>query len=45
LDTLVADPRVVALTVTEHNPLHGADDGSDTVRLAEAVAAAVSRWS
>jgi arginase len=42
LETLLADPRVVALTVTEHNPLHGAQDGSTTVALAEALAAVVS---
>ena len=39
LDVLLADPRVVALTVTEHNPLHGAADGSTTAALAEALAA------
>lgn len=37
---LLADPRVRILTVTEHNPLHGTPDGSDTRRLAEALAAA-----
>jgi arginase len=35
-----ADPRVAALTVTEHNPLHGADDGSTTAALAEALVGA-----
>jgi arginase len=42
LATLLADPRVAALTVTEHNPLHGAPDGSTTLALAEALAAVVS---
>jgi arginase len=42
LAVLLADPRVVALTVTEHNPLHGAEDGSTTAALAEALAAVVS---
>jgi arginase len=37
---LLADPRVRIVTVTEHNPLHGAPDGSATRRLAEALAAA-----
>jgi arginase len=39
LEVLLADPRVAALTVTEHNPLHGAQDGSATAALAEALAA------
>jgi arginase len=38
LAELLADPRVQIVTVTEHNPLHGAPDGSDTRRLAEALA-------
>ena len=38
LEVLLADPRVAALTVTEHNPLHGAEDGSTTAALAEALA-------
>jgi arginase len=42
LETLLADPRVAALTVTEHNPLHGAPDGSTTAALANALAAVVS---
>jgi arginase len=42
LETLLADPRVAALTVTEHNPLHGAADGSTTETLAAALAAVVS---
>ena len=37
---LLKDPRVQIVTVTEHNPLHGASDGSDTQRLADALAAA-----
>jgi arginase len=41
LEVLLADPRVVALTVTEHNPLHGAEDGSTTAALAGALAAVV----
>lgn len=40
LRELLADPRVQIVTLTEHNPLHGAPDGSDTRRLAEALAAA-----
>jgi hypothetical protein len=28
------------VTITEHNPLHGAADGSDTRRLANALAGA-----
>jgi arginase len=39
LEVLLADPRVVALTVTQHNPLHGPEDGSATAALAEALAA------
>ena len=39
LEVLLADPRVVALTVTEHTPVHGAADGSTTAALAEALAA------
>jgi len=42
LETLVADPRFAGLTVTEHNPLHGAEDGSTTAALAGALAAALS---
>ena len=40
LGELLIDPRVRIVTVTEHNPLHGASDGSDTRRLADALAAA-----
>ena len=39
LEVLLADRRVAALTVTQHNPLHGAQDGSTTAALAEALAA------
>ena len=35
LAVLCADPRLAALTVTEHNPLHGAEDGSTTAALAD----------
>ena len=42
LAVLAADPRVAALTVTEHNPAHGAVDGSTTAALAEALAGAVT---
>jgi arginase len=35
LEVLCADPRLAALTVTEHNPLHGAEDGSTTAVLAD----------
>lgn len=41
LEVLLTDPRVAALTVTEHNPLHGAEDGSTSAALAEALAAIV----
>jgi arginase len=42
LEVLLADPRVAALTVTEHNPLHGPEDGSATAALAEVLAAVTS---
>ena len=42
LNALLADPRVATLTVTEHNPFHGAADGSTTAALADALAAALS---
>jgi arginase family enzyme len=35
LSELLADARVRALTVTEFNPHHGAEDGSATQRLVE----------
>jgi arginase len=40
LATLLADPRAMALTITELNPHHGAEDGSTLRRLVGAVAAA-----
>jgi arginase len=40
LDRLLGDPRIRVVTMTEHNPAHGAPDGSDTRRLADALAAA-----
>jgi arginase len=42
LAVLAADPRVAAVTVTEHNPAHGAADGSATAALAEALTGALS---
>ena len=42
LATLCADPRVAALTVTEFNPHHGAEDGADTRRLIEVIAGALT---
>jgi arginase len=42
LAALAADDRLVALTVTEHNPAHGAEDGSTSAALATALAAAVA---
>jgi arginase len=38
LEVLLAEPRVVALTVTQHNPLHGPEDGSASRALADALA-------
>ena len=40
LGELLKEPRVRIVTITEHNPLHGASDGSDTQRLADALATA-----
>jgi arginase len=40
LAVLLADERTTALTITELNPHHGAEDGSTVRRLVEAVAAA-----
>jgi arginase len=40
LGELLTNPRVRIVTVAEHNPLHGAEDGSDTRWLADALAAA-----
>jgi arginase len=42
LATLCADPRVAAVTVTEFNPHHGAEDGADTRRLIDVLAAALA---
>jgi arginase len=42
LRVLTADPRFRALTVTEHNPFHGAADGSTTRRLVEVLARALT---
>jgi arginase len=42
LSTLLADPRVSALTVTEFNPHHGAPDGATTRRLIDVLAGALS---
>jgi arginase len=42
LEALLADPRVAALTVTEHNPAHGPEDGSATAALARALQRALS---
>jgi len=38
LGELFTDPRVQALTVTEFNPHHGAEDGATTGRLLEMLA-------
>jgi arginase len=42
LRVLTADPHFRALTVTEHNPFHGAADGSTTRRLVEVLVRALS---
>jgi len=42
LSALVAGPGFAGLTVTEHNPLHGAEDGSTTLALATALQRALS---
>jgi arginase len=39
---LVAGAGFAGLTVTEHNPLHGAEDGSDTAALAARLGAALN---
>lgn len=44
LATLLGDPRVVALTVTELNPLHGEADGSTLARFVAGLASACARW-
>ncbi len=38
LRALVADPRVSALTITEINPAHGAEDGSTIRRFVQSLA-------
>jgi arginase len=45
LRALLADPRVVTLTVTEHNPLHGPEDGAATAALAQALVVACTASS
>jgi arginase len=45
LETLLADPRVAAVTVTELNPLHGAEDGSTLQEFVRGLASAVTAWS
>jgi arginase len=42
LDVLVAGAGFAGLTVTEHNPAHGAEDGSTTAALAAALQRALS---
>jgi arginase len=42
LAALVCDPRFSALTITELNPAHGADDGSTIVEFADRLAVALS---
>ena len=42
LEVLVAGPGFAGLTVTEHNPAHGAEDGSTTAALAAALQRALS---
>jgi arginase len=44
LATLLADPRVAALTITELNPLHGEADGSTLARFVDGLAAACTHW-
>lgn len=44
LATLLGDPRVAALTVTELNPLHGEADGSTLARFVTGLASACARW-
>jgi arginase len=43
LEVLVAGAGFAGLTVTEHNPAHGAEDGSTTAALAAALQRALSR--
>ncbi len=44
LESLLVDERVAVLTVTELNPLHGADDGSTVRAFARGLGAAVVSW-
>ena len=44
LATLLGDPRVAALTVTELNPLHGEADGATLARFVAGLASACARW-
>jgi arginase len=41
LDVLLAGERLAGLTVTEHNPAHGAEDGSTTAALAARLVSAL----
>jgi arginase len=41
LEVLAADPRLATLTVTEHNPAHGPEDGSATAALASTLGNAI----
>ena len=43
LGVLVAHEALLGLTVTELNPYHGAQDGADVARLAQALAGALAR--
>jgi arginase len=42
LEELLGRPGFAGLTVTEHNPMHGAEDGSTTKALADALQRALS---
>ena len=42
VETLLGDPRVIALTVTEHNPQHDPEDGAASAALAAALASALT---
>ena len=42
LDVLLADERLLALTVSELNPYHGAEDGSTVRQFAERLASAIA---
>jgi len=45
LAELLRDPRVVAVTVTELNPAHGAEDGSTLAAFVDQLTAAVAGWA